>query len=99
LCGFADAGLEGERMMKTFMRNLTGALFVAAAALGTARPQSAAQEISLSYIRAQQPPESIYASVPCQRAREGTQAGMELFPVYPTKDAEINKGCSSVAIS
>jgi hypothetical protein len=70
-------------MMKTIMRNLTGALFVAAVALGTARPQSAAQEIRLSDIRAQQPPESIYASAPCQQAREGPYAGMERFPVYP----------------
>ena len=34
------------------------------------RPQSAAQEIRLSDIRAQQPPETIYASAPCQRVRE-----------------------------
>jgi hypothetical protein len=56
--------------MKTIMRNLTGATLVAAAALGMGRPQSAAQEIRLGDIRAQQPPETIYASAPCQRARE-----------------------------
>ena len=32
--------------MKTIMRNLTGVLLVAAAALGTARPQSATQELT-----------------------------------------------------
>jgi hypothetical protein len=57
-------------MACVIMRNLTGALLVAAAALGTGRPQSAAQEIRLSDIRAQQPPETIYASAPCQRVRE-----------------------------
>jgi len=56
--------------MKTITRNLTGALFFAAAGLGTARPQSAAQEIHLSDIRAQQSQESIFASAPCRRARE-----------------------------
>jgi hypothetical protein len=50
--------------MKTIMRNLTGATLVAAAALGTGRPQSAPQGIRLSDIRAQQPPETIYASAP-----------------------------------
>lgn len=57
--------------MKTIMRSLTGAALVAAAALGMGRPQgAAAQEIRLSDIRAQQPQETIYASAPCQRARE-----------------------------
>lgn len=56
--------------MKTIMRNLTGATLVAVAALGMGRPQGAAQEIRLSDIRAQQPPETIYASALCQRARE-----------------------------
>src|SRR5579863_374769 len=56
--------------MKTIMKNLTGALLVAAAALGMGRPQGAAQGIRLSDIRAQQPQETIYASAPCQRARE-----------------------------
>jgi hypothetical protein len=59
--------------MKTIMRNLTGAMLVAAAALGMGRPQGAAQEISLSDIRARQPQETIYASAPCQRARKTPQ--------------------------
>jgi hypothetical protein len=56
--------------MKTIMWNLTGALLVTAATLGTGRPQSAPQEIRLSDIRAQQPRETIFASAPCQRVRE-----------------------------
>lgn len=56
--------------MKTIMRNLAGALLAAAAALGTGQPQSTAHELRLSDIRAQQPQETIYASAPCQRARE-----------------------------
>jgi hypothetical protein len=56
--------------MKAIMENLTGALLVAATALGTGRPQSAALEQRLSDIVAQQPHEVIYASAPCQRARE-----------------------------
>jgi hypothetical protein len=56
--------------MKTIMRSLTGATLVAVAALGMGRPLGAAQEIRLSDIRAQQPQETIYASAPCQRARE-----------------------------
>jgi hypothetical protein len=51
--------------MKTIMRNLTGVLLVAAAALGTARPQSATQELRLSDIKAQQPREAVIASAPC----------------------------------
>jgi hypothetical protein len=56
--------------MKTIMRNLTGALLVATAALGTGWPQGATQELRLSDIRAQQPQETVFASAPCQRARE-----------------------------
>ena len=56
--------------MKTIMRNLTGTVLVVAAVLGTGPTQSTAQEIRLSDIRAQQPQEAIYASAPCQRARE-----------------------------
>lgn len=59
--------------MKKMMRNLTGALLVAAASLGTARPQSAAPELRLSDIRIQQPQETIFASAPCRRAREAPQ--------------------------
>jgi hypothetical protein len=61
--------VSGDRPeLKTILRNLTGAMLVAAAALGMGRPQGAAQEISLSDIKAQQPQETIYASAPCQRA-------------------------------
>jgi hypothetical protein len=67
--------------MQTIMRNLAGAVLVAVVAPLTGWPQSAAQELSLSDIRAQQPPESIYASDPCRRAREGQD--MEHFAVYP----------------
>jgi hypothetical protein len=56
--------------MKSIVRCLTGALLVAAAALGTGRPQSADHELRLSEIRAQQPQEAIFASAVCQRARE-----------------------------
>jgi hypothetical protein len=59
--------------MKTTMKNLTGALLIAVAALGTARPQSTAPELRLSDIRVQQPQETIFASAPCQRARETDQ--------------------------
>jgi hypothetical protein len=70
--------------MKTIMRNLTGATLVAAAALGMARPQSAAQEIRLSDIRAQQPPETIYASAPCQRVRESPRHMIaHKYPIDP----------------
>jgi len=68
--------------MQTILRNVVGAMLVAVAALRTGWPQSTAQEIRLSDIRAQQPPESIYASDPCQRARETPQGSMD-FPVYP----------------
>jgi hypothetical protein len=56
--------------MKAIMRNLTGAMFIAAAAIRTGFPQGAAQELRLSDLRAQQPQEAIFASVPCQRAKE-----------------------------
>lgn len=56
--------------MKTIMKNLTGALLVAAAALATAQPQSAARELSISDIKAQWPPSAIFASDFCQRVRE-----------------------------
>jgi hypothetical protein len=56
--------------MKTIMKNLTGALLVAAAALATAQPQSAARELSISDIKAQWPPEAIFASDFCQHVRE-----------------------------
>jgi hypothetical protein len=56
--------------MKTIVRYIAGALLVAAAALGTGRPQSADHELRLSDIRAQQPQEAIFASAVCQRARE-----------------------------
>jgi hypothetical protein len=69
--------------MPTIMRNVACAMLVAVAALRTGWPQSASEELSLSDIRAQHPPESIYSSNPCQQAREGSQGGMERFPVYP----------------
>ena len=56
--------------MKTIMRSLTGALLIAAAVIVTGRTESAAQEVRLSDIRVQQPLETVYASAPCQRARE-----------------------------
>ncbi|MGB6194651.1 MAG: hypothetical protein WBF42_19460 [Terracidiphilus sp.] len=56
--------------MKTIMRNLTGALLLAGAALVTAQPQDATHELRLSDIRARQPRETIFASAPCQRTRE-----------------------------
>lgn len=65
-----EAGPEGDCFMKTIVRNLTGALLVAAAAFGMGGPQGAAQEIRLSDLRAQQAKEAIYASAPCQRAKE-----------------------------
>ncbi len=61
--------------MMTIMRNLTGALLAAAAALGTGRPQSASQELSLSDIRAQWPQETVFASALCQRALDDTGEG------------------------
>jgi hypothetical protein len=70
--------------MKTIMRNLTGATLVAVTALGMGRPQGAAQEVRMSDIRAQQPEETIYASGPCQRARE-TPGGriLQRYPMDP----------------
>jgi len=57
--------------MKTIMKNLTGALVIAAAALGTAWPQSASHDLRLSDIEAKQPSrEAILDSALCQRARE-----------------------------
>ena len=61
--------------MKTMMRKLTGALFVAAAALGTAWPQSASSELSLSDIKAQSPEETLFASALCQRALQDPGKG------------------------
>lgn len=63
--------------MKTILRNLTGTLLVAAAALGMGRPQSTAQEIRLRDLRAQQPQEVIYASALCQRAREAPRGRID----------------------
>lgn len=48
------------------MKNLTGALLIAAAALGTAQPQSAARELSISDTKAQWPPEAKFASDFCR---------------------------------
>jgi hypothetical protein len=59
--------------MKTIIRNLTGALLVAAAALGMGRLQGSAQEIRPRDIKAQQPQEVISGSDPCQRARESSR--------------------------
>lgn len=70
--------------MQTILRNVAGAMLLAVAALRTGWPQSAGQEIRLSDIRAQQPPESIYASDPCQRARKAPRGHMEHFPISPT---------------
>jgi hypothetical protein len=56
--------------MRTNMSNLTGAALVAAAALVMGQTQNATQELRISDIRAQQPPETIYASALCQRAKE-----------------------------
>ena len=58
--------------MKTIIGNLTGALLIAAT-LGMGRSQSAAQEIRLRNIKAQQPQETIFASAPCQSVRETDQ--------------------------
>lgn len=55
--------------MKTMMRYLSGAA-LAAAALGTAQPQSAARELSISDIEAQWPAETLFASDLCKRVRE-----------------------------
>lgn len=60
--------------MKTIMKNLTGAL-LAAAALGSALPQSATHEPSLNHIKAQWPPETLFASALCQRALEDPGEG------------------------
>jgi hypothetical protein len=64
-------------IMKRMMRKLTGALFITAAALGTALPQSAPREQNLSDIKARWPPETIYASALCQRVLDdpGTATG------------------------
>jgi len=59
------------------------AMLATVAVLRTGWPQSPAPELRLSDIRAQHPAESIYASYPCQRAREVPQGNMEHFPVYP----------------
>jgi hypothetical protein len=72
-----DHWTREECLMKTIMRNLTGVLLVAAAALGTAGPQSATQELRLSDIKAQQPREAIIASAPCQRAREAPRGRID----------------------
>jgi hypothetical protein len=60
--------------MRTIIKNLTGALLIAGAALGSARSQNA-RELSLSDIRAQWPQETIFASSLCQRALEDTGEG------------------------
>jgi hypothetical protein len=65
--------------MKSITRSLTGALLVAAAVLGTGRRQCAAQEVTLSEIRAQQPPETIHGSALCQRAREAPRGQIQLL--------------------
>ena len=70
--------------MTMIMGNLTGAVLIAAVAFGMGRPQSAAQELSLSDIRAQQPRETIYASDPCQRAKESTRHSIwQSSPIDP----------------
>ena len=66
--------------MNTIMRYLTGAL-LSAAAFGTARPQNATQEVSLNEIKAQQRPETIYASAPCQLVRENARNFPSTFPL------------------
>jgi hypothetical protein len=71
--------------MKTLMRKLAGATMVVAAALGTGRPQSAAQEIRLRDIKAQQPQVAISASAPCQRARESSRHSIYEFAAIDPK--------------
>jgi hypothetical protein len=70
--------------MTMIMGNLTGAVLIAAVAFGMGRPQSAAQELRLSDIRAQQPRETIYASAPCQRAKESPRHSIwQSYPIDP----------------
>jgi hypothetical protein len=66
--------------MNTIMRYLTGAV-LAAAALGSALPQSATHELSLSDIKAQSPQETIFRSDPCRLAR-GDPANEPVFQRY-----------------
>jgi len=61
---------QGGCMKKSMIPNLAATMLVTLAALGTAQPQDAPQELRLSDIKAQQPSETIYASALCQRARE-----------------------------
>ena len=68
--------------MMTIMRNLTGAVLITAAALGAGSQQSA--DLRLSDVKAQQPQETIFASVLCQRARGSPkQSIVHRIPIDP----------------
>jgi hypothetical protein len=70
--------------MKTIVKNLTRVAIVIAVALGTGWPQSTAQELRLTDLKAQQPQETIRASAPCQRAREAAdQQIIHRIPIDP----------------
>lgn len=72
--------------MKTMMRKLTGALFLTAAALGAAWPQSASRDLRLSDLKAKQlPEETIFDSAPCQRARKAPQHQIVQHPPIDPK--------------
>ena len=72
--------------MKTIMRYLICLALAITAASGTSRPQSAAQELRLSDIRAQQTQEKIFASAPCQRTLQDPGRGwiIQSYKADPT---------------
>lgn len=71
--------------MKTIIKNLTGSLLITAAAIGTARPQCASQDLCLSDIKAQWPEETISASDLCQRAGEDPYTWINLTYKFDPK--------------
>jgi hypothetical protein len=73
--------------MKTIMRYLI-CLALAITAAPTSRPQSAAHELRLSDIRAQQTQEKIFASAPCQRALQDQAVGWQRYKADPTTFVE-----------
>jgi hypothetical protein len=72
--------------MKIIMPYLICLALAITAAPGTSRPQSAAQELRLSDIRAQYPQEKIFASAPCQRALQDPGRGwiIQSYKADPT---------------
>ena len=60
-------------------------IIIAAAALGTAWPQSAIHDLRLRDLKAKQPPEAIFDSAPCQRAREAPNHTISQHPQVDPK--------------